>query len=147
MQTTEEFKTYLERRGFTFQANGTGLFVHPRTELTAEEQARIKTDKHDLLWLLLPSLTADGSLLVPRGTDKRNQYWRDGSRTLWDLLAELNAPAATVRRYTGLVEKLHNGFQQCKGRVVNLPELSYCIACGWREEVATESELQAILGF
>jgi hypothetical protein len=147
MQTTEEFKIYLERRGFTFQANGTGLYVLPTADLTPEEIARIKADKDDLLWLLLPSLTADGSLLVPRGTDKRNQYWRDGSRTLWDLLAELNAPAATIRRYTGLVEKLHGGLQQCKGRVVDLPELSYCIACGWREEVATESELQAILGF
>lgn len=147
MQTTEDFKTYLEQRGFRLQADGTRLFIEPRAELTPEETARIKSEKDDLLWLLLPSLTADGSLLVPRGTDKRNQYWRDGSRTIWELLAELNAPAATIRRYTGLVEKLHGDLQQCKGRVVELPEVTYCVTCGWREELPANDDLQEVLGF
>ena len=139
--TTPEFKTGLENRGFRFQAEGAKLFVEPRAELTADEVARIKAEKDDLLWLLLPCLVPDGdglALLVPRGTDKRNQYWREGSRTIWDLLAELNAPAATVRRYTRAVAKLHDGQQQCDGRVVELDSLKFCVECGWREEAAKD---------
>lgn len=150
MQTTEQFKTYLEQRGFRFQADGTKLFVEPRAELAAAEVERIKAEKDDLLWLLLPSMAADGdgfALRVPRGADKRNQYWRAGSRTIWELLAELNAPAATVRRYTGLVEKLHAGLQQCKGRVVDAGEVAYCVECGWREEAPVKNELREYLGF
>lgn len=135
---TVQFKAHLEHCGFRFQADGVRLFVDPRAELTPDEVARIKAEKDDLLWLLLPCLVPDSdglALLVPRGADKRNQYWRDGSRTLWDLLAELNAPAATVRRYTELADDgLHTALavRECKGRVVELAELRYCPDCGYR---------------
>jgi len=134
MQTAQQFKTYLESRGFRLQADGLKLFVEPRLKLTPDEVQRVKAQKGDLLWLLLPSLREDGSIRIPQGADYRYQYWRAGSQTLWQTLAELNAPAATIRRYCARVERLHVGFQQCTGRVVELPELRYCVSCGWYEE-------------
>lgn len=147
MQTTEQFKAYLEQRGFRFQADGTKLFVEPRAELTPDEVARVKAEKDDLLWLLLPLLREDGSLRIPQGADRRYQHWREGAQPLWQTLAELNAPAATVRRYCARVERLHGGLQRCTGRVVELPEVNYCVLCGWYEEAETRNELQEYLGF
>lgn len=147
--TTAQFKASLEQRGFFFQADGEKLFVLPTADLTTDEVVRIKADKPALMAMLLPCLVPDGNglaLFIPRGTDRRNQWWRAGSRTIWDLLAELDAPADTVRRYTSAVEKLHSGQQQCGGRVVELDCLRYCVVCGWREEKKAET-LAEILGF
>lgn len=86
------------------------------------------------------------SVRFPFSVHSRFRYWA-GGQPLWQTLAELNAPAATVRRYCARVEQLHGGLQRCAGRVVELPEVNYCVLCGWYEEAETRNEMAEFLGF
>ena len=140
MQSTTQFLASLYARGFTLRADGTKLFVEPRAELTPQDVAQIQADKLDLLWLLeegepKPELTADG-LRFPFSCAPKWRWWADG-QPLAQTLADLDAPADVVKRYLGRSDApLHTalGVQDCKGEIVTLPELAYCVGCGWYQE-------------
>lgn len=132
----------LSERGFTFSYKDDGLFVKPTSKLRAADIAAIKEYKTELLRLieppmLRPRLTANGELRIPWQAHPRFHHWA-GGQSLWTTLAELNAPASVIRKYTSAVDKLHSGLQQCSGRVVELASLKFCVECGWREETAKD---------
>lgn len=159
MQSTADFKLYLESRGFTLRANGDALFVEPRTALTAEDVACIKANKAALLALLaapvevgaLPCFNEQGDLVISADTDRQFKYWLDGAQTIWQTLADLNAPAATVRRYAARSDApLHTqmGVRDCKGEIVELDGLRLCVECGWLTEgLSHHDQLVLDLGF
>lgn len=150
---TAAFIADLRARKFTLRADGDALYVDPRKDLTAEDVERIRREKAEILAMLAaplptPSLLPDGSVRIGFDCAPKYQWWKPGSQSIPATLAELNAPAATVRRYTELADGgLHTGsLRDCKGRVVELDSLRYCDSCGWREEVKADSVAE-VLGF
>ncbi len=150
MQTTADFKLYLESRGFTLRADGDALFVEPRTALTAEDVACIKANKAALLALLaapvevgaLPCFNESGDLVISADTDRQFKYWLDGAQTVWQTLVDLSADAATVRRYAMRLDAL-----VCRHEAVAIDDLSLCVECGHFTEAPVANELERILGF
>lgn len=162
MQTTADFKTYLESHGFALHAAGDALYVEPRAELTADDVVRIKAEKAELLALLaapkpkgkMPALLLDGSVRIGFDCDPLIQWWKPEGQSLAQTLADLDAPAATIRRYLGKSDKpLHTqmGVRDCKGAIVTLLEVDYCVECAWFYEqahaVTQHAELVEALGF
>ena len=156
MQTTTQFLASLYARCFTLCADCTRLFVEPRTELTPQDVARIQAEKLDLLWLLeenepKPELTADG-LRFPFFCAPKWRWWAEG-QSLAQTLADLDAPAAVIRRYLGKSDApLHTalGVQDCKGKdggIVAIDGIEFCTVCGWFYETPAVNELADYLGF
>lgn len=150
---TTAFIADLRARKFTLRAASDALYVEPRVSLTAADVERIRREKAEILAILAaplptPSLLPDGSVRIGFDCAPKYQWWKPGSQSIPATLAELNAPAATVRRYTELAEDgLHTGSMRgCEGRVVELDTMMYCDSCGWREEVKADS-LPEVLGF
>lgn len=91
--------------------------------------------------LPMPSLH-DGSLHIGFDCDPLFQWWKPEGQSLAQTLADLDAPADVIRRYLGKSDApLHTalGVQDCKGEVVTLPELAYCVDCGRFYEMAAVS--------
>lgn len=131
----------LRARKFAVYAAGDALYVTPTGKLLPEDVARIKATKAAILAALntpkpMPSLR-DGSLRIGFDCDESFHWWKPNSQTLAQTLADLDAPADVVRRYLGeSPAPLHTalGVQDCKGELVTLPELAYCVGCGWYYE-------------
>lgn len=135
------FITDLRARSFAVYAAGDALYVTPTSRLTAEDVARIKETKAAILAVLnapkpMPSLR-DGSLHIGFDCDPLFQWWKPEGQSLAQTLADLDAPADMVRRYLGKSDApLHTalGVKNCEGELVTLPELAYCVGCGWYYE-------------
>ena len=151
---TAAFIADLRARKFTLRAAGDALYVDPRKDLTTEDVERIRRDKAVILAMLAaplptPSLLPDGSVHIGFDCAPKYQWWKPGGQSLAQTLADLDAPADTVRRYLGRSDApLHTAMavRDCKGEIVELAELRYCPECGWREEKKAES-LVEVLGF
>jgi hypothetical protein len=150
MQSTADFKAYLESRGFTLRADGDALFVEPRKELTVDDVARIRAEKPALLALLaapvevgaLPYFNEQGDLVISADTDRQFKYWLDGAQTIWQTLVDLSADAATVRRYAMRLDAL-----VCHHEAVAMDGLLLCVECGHFTEAPVVNELERVLGF
>ena len=137
----------LRARGFSLRADGNALYVEPRGALTPGDVARIGETKPAMLAVLnapkpMPRLSPDGSLHIGFDCDPLFQWWKPEGQSLAQALADLDAPADVIRRYLGKSDApLHTalGVQDCKGEVVTLPELAYCVDCGWFYEMAAVS--------
>lgn len=146
MDTTAAFIASLRARGFSLRADGDALYVTPTSKLSAGDVARIGETKPAMLAVLnapkpMPSLR-DGSLRIGFDCDPLFQWWKPEGQSLAQTLADLDAPADVIRRYLGKSDApLHTalGVQDCKGEVVTLPELAYCVDCGWFYEMAAVS--------
>ena len=142
---TAAFVADLRARKFTLRAAGDALYVEPRADLTAADVERIRREKAAILAMLAaptPSLLPDGSVRIGFDCAPKYQWWKPGSQSIAVTLAKLNAPADTVRRYTELANGgLHTGsLGECKGRVVELADMRYCVECGWREEILVDTK-------
>ena len=141
------FIASLRARGFSLRADGNALYVEPRGALTPGDVARIGETKPAMLAVLnapkpMPRLSPDGSLHIGFDCDPLFQWWKPEGQSLAQALADLDAPADVIRRYLGKSDApLHTalGVQDCKGEVVTLPELAYCVDCGWFYEMAAVS--------
>lgn len=99
----------------------------------------------------------DGRIHFRAPTRFRYRWWKPGGQSLAQTLADLDAPADVIRRYLGKSDApLHTalGVQDCKGEAVTLPELTYCVGCGWFYEATAVSaaeqhsqQLKMELGF
>lgn len=151
---TAAFIANLRSRKFTLRADGDALYVEPRKDLTAVDVERIQREKPAILAMLAaqmptPSLLPDGSVRIGFDCAPKYQWWKPGSQSLAQTLAELGAGEDTIRRYLGKSDApLHTalGVRDCKGEIVELAELRYCPECGWQEEKKAES-LVEVLGF
>lgn len=101
----------------------------------------------------LPCFNAQGDLVITAATDDQFKYWRDGAQSIWQTLADLNADAATVRRYAARSDaSLHTqmGVQGCKGEIVESGDglIRFCVECGWfTEGLSHHDQLVLDLGF
>ena len=144
----------LRARAFAVYAAGNALYVTPTSKLSAEDVARIRETKAAILAVLnapkpMPSLR-DGSLRIGFDCDPLFQWWKPEGQSLAQTLADLDAPADVVRRHLGKSDApLHTalGVRDCKGEIVTLPELAYCVGCGWCYETPVVNELAELLGF
>ena len=144
----------LRARAFAVYAAGDALYVTPTSKLSAEDVARIKETKAAILAVLnapkpMPSLR-DGSLRIGFDCDESFQWWKPEGQPLAQTLADLDAPADVVRRYLGKSDTpLHTalGVRDCKGEIVTLPGLAYCVGCCWCYETPVVNELAEYLGF
>lgn len=151
---TAAFIADLRARKFTLRADGDALYVDPRKDLTAEDVERIRRDKAAILAMLAaplptPSLLPDGSVRIGFDCAPKYQWWKPGSQSLAQTLDKLGACEEAIRRYLGRSDApLHTAMavRDCKGGIVELAELRYCVECGWQEEKKAES-LVEVLGF
>jgi hypothetical protein len=84
-----------------------------------------KTSKGNVAYL-----TEEGELIVPVTAPKRFQYAR-GGWSVWQILAELDAPLKAWERYAyaeNLAPANHSRF--CKGAVSQGDGFVYCVECG-----------------
>ena len=147
----------LRARAFAVYAAGNALYVTPTSKLSAEDVARIRETKAAILAVLnapkpMPSLR-DGSLHIGFDCDESFQWWKPGSQSLAQTLADLDAPADVVKRYLGKSDApLHTalGVQDCKGKdggVVAVGGIEFCTVCSWYFETPVVNELAEYLGF
>lgn len=47
----------------------------------------------------MPYLDEQGDLVIPFDAPPKYCYWREGGQSIWQTLAELNAPPAVLRKY------------------------------------------------
>ena len=141
------FIASLRARNFAVYADGDALYVTPTSKLSAGDVTRIRETKAAILAVLnapkpMPRLSPDGSLHIGFDCDPLFQWWKPEGQSLAQTLADLDAPADVIRRYLGKSDApLHSalGVQDCKGEVVTLPELAYCVDCGRFYEMAAVS--------
>ena len=141
------FIASLRARNFAVYADGDALYVTPTSKLSAGDVTRIRETKAAILAVLnapkpMPRLSPDGSLHIGFDCDPLFQWWKPEGQSLAQTLADLDAPADVIRRYLGKSDApLHTalGVQDCKGEVVTLPELAYCVDCGRFYEMAAVS--------
>lgn len=144
--TVAAFIANLRSRKFKVHADGDAIFVEPRGKLTPDDVERIKGEKPAILAVLnapMPRLI-DGRVAIGFDCDPRWQWWLPGAQTLAQTLADLDADAATIRRYLGRSDApLHTamGVRDCKGGIVELPEIVYCVECSWFYEPTLKDEL------
>ncbi len=155
MQSTAQFKLYLEQRGFRLRADGDALYVDPRSRLTLEEIDRIMREKAALLALLQPCalvgvkpyFNANGDLVIEQDTDDLFKWWKPDGQSLAQTLADLDANSKTIRRYLARSDApLHTAMavRDCASEIVRASDglTEYCVECGWFVEVAPSSEVE-----
>lgn len=141
------FIASLRARNFAVYADGDALYVTPTSKLSAGDVTRIRETKAAILAVLnapkpMPRLSPDGSLHIGFDCDPLFQWWKPEGQSLAQTLADLDAPADVIRRYLGKSDAPPHtalGVQDCKGEVVTLSELAYCVDCGWFYEMAAVS--------
>jgi len=137
----------LRARNFAVYAAGDALYVTPTSKLSAGDVTRIRETKAAILAVLnalkpMPRLSPDGSLHIGFDCDPLFQWWKPEGQSLAQTLADLDAPADVIRRYLGKSDAPPHtalGVQDCKGEIVTLPELAYCVGCGWFYEMLAVS--------
>jgi hypothetical protein len=83
-----------------------------------------------------PYLTPNGELRIPRDAPQRYKWWAGGEQSIWQTLAEIDAPLKTWRQYAYASADLSTPAHadRCEGVVVSREGFAYCAICGRYKE-------------